>query len=108
MWTGMQVRRQVGRETGRRLGGGGFIIRQTGRKADKHLPVCACVCVHVSYDLSPPTFEYGTYLPDPCCPLSVVLPQGQLHVEERHARYHHEEQVRHQECACKDTQMGEA
>lgn len=47
------------------------------------------------------TFEYGTDLPDPRGPFPVVLSQSQLHVEERHARYHHEEEVGHQERTCK-------
>lgn len=46
------------------------------------------------------TFEYGTDLPDPRGPFPVVLSQSQLHVEERHARYHHEEEVGHQERTC--------
>lgn len=46
------------------------------------------------------TFEYGTDFPDPRGPFSVVLSQSQLHVEERHARYHHEEEVGHQERTC--------
>lgn len=46
------------------------------------------------------TFEDGTDLPDPRGPFPVVLSQSQLHVEERHARYHHEEEVGHQERTC--------
>lgn len=46
------------------------------------------------------TFEYGTDLPDPRGPFPVVLSQSQLHVEERHACYNHEEEVGHQERTC--------
>ncbi len=76
---------------------------QVSRKGNLHVHVLQCghvlVCSseYASYEVPLPTFKYGTDLPDPCCPLSVILSQSQLHVEERHACYHHEEQVWHQE-----------
>lgn len=65
-----------------------------------HLSVCVPAYKSLSQAVSLPTFKYGTDLPDPCCSLSVILPQSQLHVEERHACYHHEEEVRYQESTC--------
>lgn len=53
------------------------------------------------------TFKYGADLPDPCCSLSVVLSQSQLHVEERHASDHHEEQVWNQESTLADRKINE-
>lgn len=60
---------------------------------------------HRESALSLHTFKYGADLPDPCCSLSVVLSQSQLHVEERHAGNHHEEQVWNQESTLSDKKI---
>lgn len=71
-------------------------------RSNLHASVCPSVCIQKLWF---PTFKDGTDLPDPCCPFSIVLSQSQLHVEKRHACYHHEEQVWDEERTCTDRDM---
>lgn len=48
-----------------------------------------------------PTFEEGTDLPDARGTLPVELPESQLHIEQRHPRDQHEEQIGDQEGTCR-------